>query len=228
MDGLIMGEGLMHAVLSSVWNSFEQVCRAYQKASRGNTMQTIPPFGAAEWEKYCGLKIEDAPEIPQALLSVFESNCSIWSDRRVKETQVLCLVPGNISFNDLRRLTGDTRIHPYSAQLQSSGPRSYWILVTKEEIPGTAWKRYEDQKDILETFHREPPLVIEVMVAFLAAKWSGDVSLYSSYEHATRCVEKLPNGEPLIVHGGCGLHFCVTHEMSRICGMVGVVRQPIS
>jgi hypothetical protein len=214
----------MQPLLSNVWSTLGQVWGAYQKMSQGDTMKALPPFGAPEWEKYCGLRIDNAPEIPPELLSAFESDCPIWPGKRANETHVLCLVPGNISFEDLRGLTGDTRIHPYSAQLQRSGPNAYWLLVTKEEIPGTAWKRYEDQEQKLETFHRKPPLVIEAMVAFLAAKWSGDVSLYSLHDHSVRCVERLPNGEPLVVHGGRGLNFCVTHEMSKICGMVGVMR----
>ena len=92
---------------------------------------------------------------------------------------------------------------------------SYWVLMTKDVLPGSRNKRYEDQRKLVADHANrtglpyEVPGALEAAVVMLLHHARSGERLYSDNPYTyTRCREKATNGNPVVV--GCfssgGLH----------------------
>lgn len=131
----------------------------------------IPPgttlFGKVQWETYFG-PVGEVPSIPTALIEKLETPCRYFPGKTWKDTHMLVLVPAtvdgkNLDLNHLLELVQDPkggghaqkisihRIHkPILQQHGNKAPeRSHWVLMSKDVIPDSISKTYEEQQALV-------------------------------------------------------------------------------
>jgi hypothetical protein len=132
-------------------------------------------FGAEEWIRYFG-DVGVEPPLPPNIEEILASPCIFWPERKIVETHLLVLIPATVNG---RPFTLDylgeqiqapkngghaTKYRIYwdafkSQESKKSIERSYWVLMTRDVLPGTRSKSYSDQKKILEEKAKSTPLL---------------------------------------------------------------------
>ena len=190
-------------------------------------------FGARDWNKYFG-EIGPIPPLPSDMAQILRSKCPFWPDKRVEETHTLVLIPGAVdgkllTLNSLEELIQHpkngghaTRYGFYSEYVkkQHGGPGffggllvrpspAYWVLMTKDVLPGSRRKSYDTQVAIVNR-HRgyEVPRAIEAAVTILMGYIKTGIrgGYTDKPETYTRCQEvvKYDWGEVRLALGGLG------------------------
>ena len=120
---------------------------------------------AAVWERYFG-DVGVAPLLPGNIKDILNGPCPFWPGRQVRETHLLVLIPAQVAGKPLTLdYLGEliqspqgrgcaTEYRYYSNNIreaigsQTSGS-SYWVLMTKDVLPESCAKRYEDQRKLV-------------------------------------------------------------------------------
>ena len=198
------------------------------------------PIDQAVWERYfrkvnavispslwacCFGAVGAALKLPAGIDQILDSPCPFWRGRQVKDTHLLALIPSHVAGKPLTLdYLGELIKRPqegygtkyrfyYAGDIGSQSPgSSYWVLMTRDVLPGSRDKRYEDQCALVADHAKRTGLAYEVpgaleaaVVVLLHHVRSGE-RLYSDdpWTH-TRCREKDKDGDPLVV-GECTDH----------------------
>jgi hypothetical protein len=137
-----------------------------ERAGRG-TIRDAQRFGKAQWEIYFGA-VGDEPSLPKDIDEILNSPCPFSGDEgiKVKDTHMLMLVPATVngqalSLDTLQRFIQNpkkgnkTNYCSYdnrnSWTQEEHGKaivhKSYWVLMTKDVIPGSRNQIYREQEE---------------------------------------------------------------------------------
>ena len=153
------------------------------------TIKELPRFGAEEWEKYYAIKILDAPPVPETLISALDSPCPYWSDFKVKDTHLLCLIPQGLTSKKLCDQSVKATIGIPLDDLYVPD-HSYWILITKRILPDSRKTSFDEMQDILQGKGYSVPTLLEALSATLAVRKSNNFEIYPSPRGYTKCQEQ--------------------------------------
>ncbi len=186
---------------------------------RALSPQPSAVFGSQAWRRYFG-EVGIAPSLPSDIDEILRSPCPFWPGKVVKDTHLLVLIPSTVDGKaftlDLLeeliqspRLDGhSTRYFLYDDEVQRSlgdayPSSSYWILLTRDVLPGSRGKSYTVQQALVaqQSSHMpnspyEIPHVLEVATAILSHYVRSGIRLYERIGDAlpsisTRCADLL-------------------------------------
>lgn len=167
-------------------------------------------FGRKQWQ-YHGIQIGNAPALPEGIAEIMEGDCPIWPGKKVSETHRLVLMPETVNGKPLT-LNSFSEIGQKKSFSSENGYRyiwneivkeigdtpigkSYWVLITKELIPESLGKSYDDLQTVLadlsgsSSSDYEAPLALEAAVFLLTQYFEGGTPLFAN--KYTRCQEKV-------------------------------------
>ena len=185
-------------------------------------------FGAAEWKQYFG-DVGSAPDLPSDMATILNSPCPFWPGKQVKDTHFLVLIPATVggvpfTLNQLGELVqrpshgGHSTKYSYYSDLvkaqigEQSSSRSYWLLMTRDVLPDSRSKAYDDQKKLVAAHASQGyalPSGIEAATAILMHHAREGERLFGDDPYTcTRCLDVDKDGDPLAVGGfeSSGLH----------------------
>ena len=179
---------------------------------------------AAVWERYFG-DVGVAPLLPSNIKDILNGPCPFWPGRQVRETHLLVLIPAQVAgkpltLDYLRELIQSPQGRGYATEYryysnnireaigsQTSGS-SYWVLMTKDVLPESRSKRYQDQCGLVANHANrtglpyEAPGALEAAVVMLLHHVRSGERLYSDSPRTyTRCRDKDKDGDPVVVGG---------------------------
>jgi hypothetical protein len=178
-------------------------------------------LGEVEWKHYFG-DVGLVPDLPTDMATILDGPCPFWPDQLVKDTHLLVLIPATVGGVPLtlNRL-GELVKHPshgghrteygcyherVKAQIgKESPPRSYWLLMTRDVLPGSGSKVYEAQEEMVaahagrESVPYALPSVLEAATAILMHHAREGDRLFGNEPWTyTRCQEVV-DGWPVVV-----------------------------
>ena len=161
-------------------------------------------FGKKEWEKYFG-DIGLEPPLPANIEKILNEPCSFWPDKKVKETHLLVLIPNTVNGNPFTMNYLEELINKPKSGHSTKAYRSYnrriplgrvkeidesysshWVLMTRDVIPGSRHKCYQDCCNMIanhskETgLHYELPNLLEATASILTHYVKTGERLYSN------------------------------------------------
>ena len=178
------------------------------------------------WEHYFG-SVGEEPALPDGIEAILNSPCPFWGERQVRDTHMLVLIPSHVggkpltldSLGELIKSPQEGygtkyRGYEYYAKYvrpaigsQASGS-SYWVLMTKDVLPGSRDKRYADQCALVADHANRTGLPykvpgdLEAAVVMLLHHVRSGERLYSLNPTTyTRCRDKATYGYPVVVGG---------------------------
>ena len=219
-------------------------------SSASQTDQRFPcQMGKPDWERYYGA-VGEEPLLPDGLEAIMDSDCPFWPGNKVGDTHLLALIPEQVSDKPLTldylgelikspqgvghktQYRGDwyaQYVRP-SIGNQVSGS-SYWVLMTRDVLPGSRWKSYADQCALVSDHANrtglpyEVPGALEAAVVMLLHHVRSGERLYSDNPYTyTRCRDKATNGNPVVVGGfsSGGLNVSDFHYDDNYDGVAGL------
>lgn len=170
----------MMQALAAVWSRIEHLW-----PSSGDFMAYTPAFGSSEWKKYLDIDVEDITP-PETLVSYLEKPCPFWGGKKVRETHQLCLIPKGLYLELFwRKVTGQT-LRPAVEEVKKVEP-PYWILITKEIVPGSRDAHCELVNNSKARGY-ERPTALEAAVAVYVVRMMTNQEIYN--RSGTRCLEE--------------------------------------
>ncbi len=192
------------------------------QAIHGKTACPLIAFGKAKWLQYFGV-IREEPPLPPDIHRILESPCPFWPDKTVQETHTLVLIPRTVNgkpfnLNALERLIQHPkqghatryRSHGWDklkAEFGDQSPyASYWILMTKDVLPGSTLKTRSSQFQLVDSYSKKAQVPYQVPSALESA-----TSILLEYVQSgtwripftcTRCQEIVKEG-PICVGNYC-------------------------
>jgi hypothetical protein len=210
-------------------------------------------FGAAAWSQYFG-EVGAVPPLPDDIAKILNSSCPFWPGKRVKNTHLLALIPAAVdgepfSLNLLEELIQrpkgggyPTRYRYYAGNVQATlgdqlpdvdpSTGSYWVLMTRDVLPGSRNETYSHQQALVATHARrtglayELPGVVEAATVILSHYVRSGERFYTDAH--TRCQELVDGQYPPVVGGFSlrGLLVLSGHDgddrSGVICGVSGL------
>lgn len=176
-------------------------------------------FGPNNWLRYFG-EVGQVPPLPSTIDDFLKEPCPYWEGKLVRDTHILTLMPTAVdgrpfSLTLLEELIRRPKGGRYSlqngyrqylpelkSQLGSISPGSaYWFLITKDIVPDSRLKVYEEQLPLLQE-KRRAPKALEVMTAILMHYVATGERLYTNKPRwsFTRCEESL--ADDYVIVGG--------------------------
>ncbi len=171
-------------------------------------------FGAREWQKYFGY-VGNEPELSANIDTLLAEGCPFWPDRKIEDTHLLFLMPEQIdgqpfTLNLLSALIQNPRVGGHSVRYRRYGPgtrkqlgdqpsgASYWVLLTRDILPGSQNKTYEVQEawmcepDAARAGYALPRVLEAATGALLHYVRSAGGRLYADNPSVfTRCSERI-------------------------------------
>ena len=196
------------------------------------------------WEQYFGA-IGEEPALPDDLEEILNSPCPFWEGKQVRDTHLLALIPSRVGG---KALTLDylgelikspkggghgTKYRNYwekarEALGRQSPESSYWVLMTKDVLPGHHTKSYKDQCALVARHqgYTVPGALESAVVMLLHHVRSGERLYSDSPWTFTRCWEKV-QGVQLVVGGffsGAALdvNFLFNDDNNSFLGVAGL------
>ena len=181
-------------------------------------------FGEAEWKQYFG-DVGSAPDLPSDMAAILDGPCPFWPNEKVGDTHLLVLIPATVdgvpfTLNLLGELVQRpkngghrTEYSCYNRRItaqigEESPPRSYWLLMTHDVLPGSQNKAYTAQKELVAGYASggsvpyELPSVLEVATAILMHHAREGERLFGDDPWTyTRCQEMVDSSYPAVVGG---------------------------
>jgi len=176
-------------------------------------------FGKAKWAKYFG-DVGVEPALPKNINRILSSSCPYRNGKNVRDTPLLVLIPKTVNG---KLLTLDTL--PELVQKPKQGhatkyaqyhetvkkelgnkpvPKSYWALITKNELPNSRKKTYSEQQALIKRTYVVPG-ALEMAIGILMHHVKSGEKLYpNSPRTYTHCKEKLGYGGLRVVVGSFG------------------------
>ena len=185
---------------------------------------SLAVIDASVWQRYFG-DVGATPPLPDNIAAILNSPCPFWSGRQVMDTHLLVLIPSHVAgqpltLNYLGQLIerpqwgGHATKYRYywdgarKAIGSKASGRSYWVLMTRDVLPGSRWNSYADQCALVSAHANrtglpyEVPGALEAAVVMLLHHVRSGERLYSDNPYTyTRCREKAINGNPVVVGG---------------------------
>ena len=185
-------------------------------------------FGKADWERFFG-DVGEAPPIPKNMAETLKAPCPFNPRKQVGDTHMLVLIPQTVNgkpftLNLLQELIKNpkektaTHFRVYSRPVKevlgdTSIENSYWVLMTKDVIPDSRNKPYNDQKRLVQEKEADGyklPSAIEAAASILMHYFKTDEHLYVRDPWTfTRCQETVTEDQWPVAIGGFspgGLH----------------------
>ena len=159
-------------------------------------------FGKAQWEKYFG-DVGVEPPLPGNIDQILNSPCPFWPGKIVAETHVLTLIPKTVNGQPLTLDSlGELIQHPkqgtamryssYEEEVQEecgnmSVENSHWVLMTRDVIPNSRNKSYEDQKKLIAKAGNgyTVPAILDATASILMAYFAKGWQLYPNTPEIT-------------------------------------------
>ena len=218
---------------------------ATRSRDRDVRLSTLKTLGEAEWKQYFG-EVGSAPDLPSDIAAILDGPCPFWRDQLVKDTHLLVLIPatvGGVPFT--LNLLGELIQHPkngghrtkysyYSERVKAqigeqSPPRSYWLLMTRDVLPGSRNKGYAAQKELVAGYaSREGvpyvlPSVLEAATAiFMHHAREGERLFGNDPWTYTRCQEMVDNNRYPVFVGSFSSGGLFVYNHSYVSNNYGV------
>jgi hypothetical protein len=198
-------------------------------------------LGEAEWKHYFG-DVGSAPDLPSDMAAILDGPCPFWPDQLVKDTHLLVLMPATVggvpfTLNGLGELIqrpshgGHRTKYSYyhkrvKVQMGAESPLcSYWVLMTRDALPGSRNTGYADQKELVANYARRKrvpyalPSVLEAATTILMHHALEGERLFGDHPWTyTRCSEVVDGRYPAVVGGfspgGLDVYFSNGHVLS--------------
>jgi tetratricopeptide (TPR) repeat protein len=200
-----------------------QSSSASSKSATSTTIQTtrtsVPlpliAFGKAAWAQYFG-DVGVEPPLPSNIEEILNSPCPIWPGKTVHETHILVLVPQTVNNQSLtlkflgelvRKPLQGKAIKYRSVELgdykDPAAPASHWTLITRDLLPTSRDKPYEEQQKIVQSYpDYQVPKILDATTAMFVEYFRSGMRLYPDKPATyTRCQEKFNKNYQLIVGG---------------------------
>ena len=248
-----MAPTLLCALLLSQGCQSRLTTRSGDSASSGtSSSEPALAFGPEAWRTHFGVDVGGGiPSLPSDIDQILDSPCPFWSDKQVRDTHVLVLVPSEVDgepytltkLGELSRPGYPKNSAGYGhydsdvkAQLGSVSTQApCWVLLTRDIIPGSRNTSYEDQKKLLVVARASKtsrnygfPSALEASTAILAHYVRSSERLFSKGSVTyTRCQDLVEWGRgryPAVVggFGSTGLHVDYDfYDVSNYCGVSG-------
>ena len=186
-------------------------------------------MGKPDWERYYGA-LGEAPSLPDGLEAIMDSDCPFWPGSKVGDTHLLVLIPEQVSdkpltLDYLGELIKSTQGDGHKTQYRGDGyakyvrpaignqvsGSSYWVLMTRDVLPGSRWNSYEGQCALVADHANrtglpyEVPGALEAAVVMLLHHARSGERLYSDNPYtSTRCRESVvvDDNDSTVVVGG--------------------------
>ena len=202
-------------------------------------------FGKEKWATYFG-DIGEEPPLPRKIHQILDSPCPFWEGKRVGETHILVLIPATVdreklTLDKLKELiqnpkSGDraTNYAHYDQDTKNEHgdtpiKQSYWVLMTKDVIPGSRRKSYHEQKGLVSQHEGYSlPKAIEAAICLLMEHAVSGTKLYGIDPRTyTRCKELVIGRCPVVVGDFGSRGFCVSYVGcgDDYCDGVGALRK---
>jgi len=166
-------------------------------------------FGPADWNRYFG-DVGEVPPLPQNLTEILNAPCPYNPGKIVGNTHMLVLIPATVdgkpfTLNLLEVLTKEGAQLTIDCWLdqENKGPaKSYWILMTRDVIPNSRSKSYDEQKALVKANESyELPNTLEAATSIMMHFFKTGKRLYGHDSLTfTRCKDKAVVGG--FSHGG--------------------------
>lgn len=207
------------------------------------------------WEKFRGENIGTEPSLPKNIYEILNAPCPIWEEEKVKETHELVLISNTFNLRNLIscvdkyfKISENQDFKPYQFPgfkdyLDTSINTSYWVLMTKDLLPGSRNKSYSAQKNLIAKLSETAQIEYQVpTVLEAAACMASELLMFGTRNTSfhndasfTRCQETW-NGYQLVVRDYIvntmatrignvdGLSVEVFNSDAENCGVRGVRR----
>jgi hypothetical protein len=142
-------------------------------------------FGKQAWEYYFD-EIGIEPTLPLNINTILDTSCPFWHGKKIRDTHLLMLIPAKVngkhfSLNLLEMLIRHPQNNGYKAQYrhydrhirQKIGGyaplQSYWILMTRDILPNSSDKCYQEQQKLVDNHANSTSLPYKLPNALEAA-----------------------------------------------------------
>lgn len=215
--------------------------------------QPIPPsaFGARDWVQYFG-DVGVEPRLPPNIDEILESPCPIWSGvlgffgKKIKETHMLVLIPKMVNENPftldslkelIKHPRGGGKEAMYAYYNEDVGrqygrisvEKSYWVLITRDILPKTRGKKYDEQVQELRRYaDYQVPKALEIAAGVLVEYTkNGKRLLGDSPSTHTQCREMVQRlffqeNRPVVVGGFSSLGLRIGYNAGSEYGSDGL------
>ena len=170
------------------------------------------------WERYFGA-VGKEPALPDGLEAIMDSPCPFWEGRQVRDTHLLALIPSHVAGKPLTldylgdlitRPQGEgygTKYRYYWYEVREAigsqgSDSSYWVLMTRDVLPGSREKSYEEQCELVARHQGYTvPGTLEAAVVMLLHHVRGGERLYSNNPWTYTLCQESVEGYQLLVGG---------------------------
>jgi hypothetical protein len=217
-----LGEHVEEIILSNLslkdLDSLSKVSkRAYTNVAKSEALRIARlkayAVGPEKWQKwgFQGITLQEINKayqsLPKDILKILTSDCPIFKGKKVMETHMLVWVPGNLTLNELEKLPGvkyDYCNRSVSDELEKTQEDSCWVLMTKDVIPDSRDKTYQQQQELVEKLDKgnyEFPKARKAAVCIIGHFLETNEYLFGRKPWTyTRSEEKV-DGYPVVVGG---------------------------
>lgn len=201
----------------------------------------------AQWFGEEAVKDEDLEEewrsLPWNIAGILECRCPIFPEKKVIDTHMLVRLPktlnGALTLKSLGELAkkyfpdNDTgyriiRSAIIKKQGDKSIDKSQWVLMTKDVLPGSRKKSYNEQKKIIDNLAEkslisyEVPQTLESVTCIFSQYLGSNIRLFNdSPSTYTRCQENI-HGYQMVVGGFASDGFDVDNDYNSVHEDIGV------
>lgn len=177
-------------------------------------------FGKEMWATHLG-DIGVEPPLPPDIKEILSAPCPFFPGKKVEETHLLTLIPKTVNRNPLtlqtlgelvkkplKGIPTQYRYFDIGEYKHLPTESSHWVLMTRDVIPGSREKSYNDQQKVLKGCiekkqlpYQVPTLLDATTSIFMEFLRSGTFLYSGSPGTYTRCQEKYNKDWQLVVGG---------------------------
>lgn len=211
-------------------------------------------FSSRDWKRYCKKDVDTEGEVssfPRDFYDKFNEPCPVFPGKLLGQTHTITWIPKSIGsepltlnsfgkvlkehFPDNIKYNGYNFIYePITEKHGETGPlKSYWALMTRNVIPGSTMKFYEEQQSLVANLSEktpyEVPKIVEAVVCISTNYFKFKERLSAKEQVIFRRCQEQTFGNQLITRcaGADGLEIHTSPFLSQDYG-VAVVRRSIS
>lgn len=185
----------------------KRVCRFWNVM--GQDLRVTHKFavalGARCWQQQFGY-IGVEPALPANIAEILKEPCPFYPGKPVQETHLLALIPATVNgkpltLDSLGEMSKNPKWgpaamysyywEPIKTQYGAQSPaKSYWILMTKNVLPGSLGKHYSEQQAMMATYSDyRVPMMLEAVTSILL--------------HFVKSGERLFSNHPIWIYTQC-------------------------
>lgn len=199
-------------------------------------------FGKTKWAQYFG-DIGEVPELPKGIEEILQASCPFHPNKQVGDTHMLVLIPKTVdeqpfTLHLLEKLIRTPKekeplfTTSYSDYVNrelgaKSVQEAYWVLMTKDVIPNSRSKTYEEQVSLIENvspykFPNTLEAAASILLHFLQ---TNEIFYRKNPITYTRCQEKVDKNQWPVIVGGFShreITICIDDLSCANCGVAAV------